>query len=200
MQLHLNLIDREEDTDTNYSEAEESQSSEQDAKEEGEIADSRQDNKNYFDTNPTPTLPPISSPTHPPSILPTPSPSLSSITSSTHKTKFLLPKRESSDSSSKSEDSYPIKHHVAKCSHCHTLPIAEMSPLAKVKVTKLKDCPMFTAGKITPLILHTWTNACKWFLKHSSKEPEDIVSFVADAMLEPCIQAWYQSSIVQVAS
>ncbi|PPQ72242.1 hypothetical protein CVT25_003766 [Psilocybe cyanescens] len=69
----------------------------------------------------------------------------------------------------------------------------EMSPLAEVKVSKLKDCPMLTAGKVTPLILHTWTNACKHFLKHSGKEPEEIVSFVADAMLEPRLQAWYQS-------
>ena len=29
-------------------------------------------------------------------------------------------------------------------------------PLAEVKVSKLKDCPMLTAGKITPQVLQNW--------------------------------------------
>ncbi|KAF9539664.1 hypothetical protein CPC08DRAFT_824534 [Agrocybe pediades] len=65
---------------------------------------------------------------------------------------------------------------------------------ATIVVTKLKDCPMLTAGTITPLILQEWTHACRRFKKHSGKKAEEIVSFVADAMLEPRLQAWYQGS------
>ncbi|KAF9550319.1 hypothetical protein CPC08DRAFT_768931 [Agrocybe pediades] len=39
-----------------------------------------------------------------------------------------------------------------------------------------------------------WTHACRRFKKHSGKKAEEIVSFVADAMLEPRLQAWYQGS------
>uniref|UniRef100_A0A8H8CNN1 Uncharacterized protein n=1 Tax=Psilocybe cubensis TaxID=181762 RepID=A0A8H8CNN1_PSICU len=108
--------------------------------------------------------------------------------------KFLLPKRETDSSSSESDSlATTINHNNKRHRHRHFLPSSEMSALAEVKVTKLKDCPMLTAGKITPMVLHTWTNACRRFMKHSGKEPEEIVSFIADAMLEPRLQAWYQS-------
>ncbi|PPQ80491.1 hypothetical protein CVT25_001758, partial [Psilocybe cyanescens] len=156
----------------------------------------------WFDSAPSsPGIPPTSSPTHPPSVLPTPSPSIPSnvsacisISPTPRQNRFLLPKRDITDSSSESDVSISNHHFQIRRRHQrHALPHSEMSSLAEVKVSKLKDCPMLTAGKITPLILHTWTNACKRFLKHSGKEPDEIVSFVADAMLEPRLQAWYQS-------
>ena len=58
-------------------------------------------------------------------------------------------------------------------------------PLAEVQTAKMKDCPVLTAGKITPLVLQSWSLACKRYMKHAGKKPEEIVSFVAEAMLEP---------------
>ncbi|KIJ42073.1 hypothetical protein M422DRAFT_137875, partial [Sphaerobolus stellatus SS14] len=37
-----------------------------------------------------------------------------------------------------------------------------------------------------------WSQACNHFMKLGSKEPKEIVSYVADVMLEPCLMAWYQ--------
>ena len=34
-------------------------------------------------------------------------------------------------------------------------------PLAEVQTAKMKDCPVLTAGRITPLILQSWALACK---------------------------------------
>ena len=56
-------------------------------------------------------------------------------------------------------------------------------PLAKVKVTKMKDCPMLTAGKVTPLIMQSWTLTCKCYKKHGGKTDSEIVSYVAEGMV-----------------
>ena len=71
-------------------------------------------------------------------------------------------------------------------------------PLAEVQTAKMKDCPVLTAGRITPLILQSWALACKRYMKHADKKPEEIVSFVAEAMLEPRLVAWYQAGQVRI--
>lgn len=58
-------------------------------------------------------------------------------------------------------------------------------PLAEVQTAKMKDCPVLTAGRITPLVLQSWSLACRRYMKHADKKPKEIVSFVAEAMLEP---------------
>ncbi|KAF8233159.1 hypothetical protein L208DRAFT_1558238 [Tricholoma matsutake] len=57
----------------------------------------------------------------------------------------------------------------------------------------MKDCPMLTAGKITPLIMQFWTLACKWYMKHASNTPAEIVSFLAEGMFKPQLIGWYQA-------
>lgn len=57
----------------------------------------------------------------------------------------------------------------------------------------MKDCPVLTAGRITPLTLQAWALACKRYQKHAGKTPAEIVSFVAEAMMEPRLVAWYQA-------
>ena len=74
----------------------------------------------------------------------------------------------------------------------------EKQPLAEVQTAKMKDCPILTAGRITPLVLQTWTLACKRYMKHADKKPEEIVSFVAEAMLEPRLIAWYQAGQARI--
>ncbi|KAF8998775.1 hypothetical protein BDQ17DRAFT_775043 [Cyathus striatus] len=65
-------------------------------------------------------------------------------------------------------------------------------PLAEVRTTnKVKDCPILTAGHIDPHVFYAWGNACHRFAKHSEKKPTEVVTFVADAMLEPRLVAWY---------
>ena len=77
-----------------------------------------------------------------------------------------------------------------------------MSPttqlLAEVKVTKMKDCLMLTAGKVTPLIMQSWTLACKCHKKHGGKTDSEIVSYVAEGMFELCLVAWYQADQSQI--
>jgi RNase H-like domain found in reverse transcriptase/Reverse transcriptase (RNA-dependent DNA polymerase)/Integrase zinc binding domain len=70
---------------------------------------------------------------------------------------------------------------------------AVTQPLAEVKVTKMKECPMLTAGRITPLIMQSWTLACKRYKKHGGKTDTEIVSYVAEGMFEPRLVAWYQA-------
>ena len=69
----------------------------------------------------------------------------------------------------------------------------DKQPLAEVQTTKMKDCPILTAGRITPLVLQSRSLACKRYMKHAEKKPEEIVSFVAKAMQEPHLIAWYQA-------
>ncbi|RDB31066.1 hypothetical protein Hypma_000019 [Hypsizygus marmoreus] len=73
-------------------------------------------------------------------------------------------------------------------------------PLAEVRTSKMKDCPILTAGRITPLVLQSWSLACKRYMKHAEKKPEEIVSFVAEAMMEPWLVAWYQAGHTRIDS
>jgi hypothetical protein len=75
---------------------------------------------------------------------------------------------------------------------------SDKQPLAEVQTAKMKDCPILTAGKITPLVLQSWSLACKHYMKHADKKPEEIVSFVAEAMLEPRLVAWYQAGQARI--
>jgi hypothetical protein len=70
--------------------------------------------------------------------------------------------------------------------------------LAEVKVTKLKECPTLTAGRYTPLVYQSWSNACHRYMKFGEKKPDEIVSYVADAMLEPRLMAWYQGDQARI--
>jgi hypothetical protein len=74
----------------------------------------------------------------------------------------------------------------------------DKQPLAEVQTAKMKDCPILTAGKITPLVLQSWSLACKRYMKHAEKKPEEIVSFVAEAMQEPRLIAWYQAGQARI--
>jgi hypothetical protein len=65
--------------------------------------------------------------------------------------------------------------------------------MAEVKVTKTKECPMLTAGTITPLIMQSWTLACKHYMKHGGRTATDIVSYIAEGMFEPRLVVWYQA-------
>jgi hypothetical protein len=73
-------------------------------------------------------------------------------------------------------------------------------PLAEVKVTKMKECPMLTTGAITPLIMQLWTLACKHYKKHGGKTDAEIVSYVAEGMFEPRLVAWYQADQTRIDS
>ncbi|KAF8977605.1 hypothetical protein BDQ17DRAFT_1426578 [Cyathus striatus] len=55
------------------------------------------------------------------------------------------------------------------------------------------EYPTLTARHITPLLFYNWGIACCCFTKHSEKKPTEIISFVADSMLEPHLVAWYNS-------
>jgi hypothetical protein len=70
--------------------------------------------------------------------------------------------------------------------------------MAKVKVTKMKECPMLTAGMITPLIMQSWTLACKRYMKHGGHMASDIVSYIAKGMFKPRLVAWYQADQIQI--
>ena len=70
--------------------------------------------------------------------------------------------------------------------------------LAEVQTSKMKDCPVLTAGKITPLTLQSWSLACKRYMKHADKKADEIVSFVAEAMQEPRLIAWYQAGQTRI--
>ena len=74
----------------------------------------------------------------------------------------------------------------------------DKQPLAVVQTAKMKDCPVLTAGRITPLVLQSWSLACKQYMKHAEKDPTKIVSFVAEAMLEPRLIAWYQAGQARI--
>ena len=71
-------------------------------------------------------------------------------------------------------------------------------PLTEVKITKMKDCLMLTAGKVTPLIIQSWTLVWKCYKKHGGKTDTEIVSYVAEGMFEPCLVAWYQADQSQI--
>ena len=52
---------------------------------------------------------------------------------------------------------------------------------------------MLTAGKITPLILQSWTLVCKHYMKHGGRTATNIVSYVAEGMFELPLMEWYQA-------
>jgi hypothetical protein len=62
-------------------------------------------------------------------------------------------------------------------------------PLAEVKVSKLKECFMLTTGQYTPLVHQDWSTACHCYMKFAEKKPDEIMSYITDAMLEPCLMA-----------
>ncbi|KAG5348996.1 hypothetical protein C0989_006660 [Termitomyces sp. Mn162] len=74
------------------------------------------------------------------------------------------------------------------------MPLADNHLLAEVKVSKLKDCPMLTPGRLDVKKFQEWSNACHQYLKHSEKKPEEIVKFIANGMLEPCFVKWYHAN------
>ena len=103
--------------------------------------------------------------------------------------------KESEPSDTDSSTGSPIVTlpYYTKLEHSIRMDNTDKQTLAEVQTTKMKDCPILTARKITPLILQSWSLACKRYMKHAEKEPEEIVSYVAEAMLEPRLVAWYQA-------
>ena len=73
-----------------------------------------------------------------------------------------------------------------------------METMAKVKFTKMKECPMLTTGKITLISHQAWSFACKCYLKHGGKTAAEVISFVAEGMMELCLIQWYQASQVRI--
>ncbi|KAH0584863.1 hypothetical protein H2248_008141 [Termitomyces sp. 'cryptogamus'] len=67
-------------------------------------------------------------------------------------------------------------------------------PLAEVKITKLKECPMLTEGRMDDYLFQQWSIACHQYQKHSGKKPMEVVAYVADGMLEPQFIAWYHTN------
>jgi len=57
---------------------------------------------------------------------------------------------------------------------------------------------MLTTGRITPLIIQQWGSACTRFQKMSGTADDKVVSFVADAMMEPRLVSWYTSDRVRI--
>ncbi|KAG5349113.1 hypothetical protein C0989_005826, partial [Termitomyces sp. Mn162] len=78
------------------------------------------------------------------------------------------------------------------------MPLTNNRPLAEVKVSKLKDCPMLTLGQLDVKKFQEWSNACHQYLKHSEKKPEEIVRFIADGMLEPRFVKWYHANQTRI--
>jgi hypothetical protein len=50
---------------------------------------------------------------------------------------------------------------------------------------------MLTAGKITPLILQSWTLACKRYMKHGGRS-------ATEGMFEPRLMVWYQADQTRI--
>ncbi|KAG6860062.1 hypothetical protein C0995_016341, partial [Termitomyces sp. Mi166 len=67
-------------------------------------------------------------------------------------------------------------------------------PLAEVRITKLKECPMLMEGHMDDYLFQQWSIACHQYQKHSGKKPTEIVTYVADGMLEPYFVAWYHTN------
>ncbi|KAG6875542.1 hypothetical protein C0993_008672 [Termitomyces sp. T159_Od127] len=76
----------------------------------------------------------------------------------------------------------------------------DQRPLTEVRVTKLKECPMLTKGRMDNHIFQQWTIACQQFQKHLGKKNSEIVSFVADDMLEPQFVTWYHANQSRINS
>ncbi|KAG6901290.1 hypothetical protein C0995_014034 [Termitomyces sp. Mi166 len=76
----------------------------------------------------------------------------------------------------------------------------DQRPLAKVRVTKLKECPMLTEGCMDDHVFQQWTIMCQQFQKHLGKKDSEIVSFVVDGMLEPQFITWYHANQSRIDS
>ncbi|KAG6871239.1 hypothetical protein C0995_006961, partial [Termitomyces sp. Mi166 len=72
------------------------------------------------------------------------------------------------------------EHHNMSSTLPFHVDMNKQHPLAEVKVTKLKDCPMLTGGYMDNNLFQQWSIACHQYKKHSRKKPEEIVAFVAD--------------------
>ena len=57
---------------------------------------------------------------------------------------------------------------------------------------------MLTAGQITPLIMQSWTLACKHYKKHGGKMDAEIVSYIAEGMFKPHLIACYQADQARI--
>ncbi|KIJ30458.1 hypothetical protein M422DRAFT_107295, partial [Sphaerobolus stellatus SS14] len=57
---------------------------------------------------------------------------------------------------------------------------------------------ILTTGCIDPLVLQNWTLACKQYMKHAEKKASEIVSFVADGMMEPRLITWYNTDQTRI--
>ena len=57
---------------------------------------------------------------------------------------------------------------------------------------------MLTAGKITPLIMQSWTLTCKRYKKHGRKMDVEIISYIVEGMFEPRLMAWYQADQTRI--
>jgi hypothetical protein len=103
-----------------------------------------------------------------------------------------LPSQFTDTDSSTDESITTTKHY---CSHRAAIPAmsAAAQPLTEVKVTKMKECLMLTAGWITLLIMQSWTLACKCYKKHGGKTDTKMVSYITEGMFKLCLVAWYQA-------
>ncbi|KAG6905107.1 hypothetical protein DXG01_004831 [Tephrocybe rancida] len=50
-----------------------------------------------------------------------------------------------------------------------------LPPPMQVISAKMEDCPILTEGRVTPLILQSWSLACKRYQKHAEKKPEEVI-------------------------
>ena len=109
-----------------------------------------------------------------------------------------------SDSSELFEFQYPyalppILSPFEYVNHHHNNPMPPiLETMAEVKFMKMKECPMLTAGKIMPLSHQAWSLVCKCYLKHGGKTAAEVVSFVAEGMMEPWLIQWYQADKVWI--
>ncbi|GLB33350.1 hypothetical protein LshimejAT787_0102340 [Lyophyllum shimeji] len=108
----------------------------------------------------------------------------------------LLSDSETDPDSSDSSDTPPIRQLLSLAKP--SMDSLASQPFASVQVTKLKECPTLTAGRLDPLVLQSWSLACKRYQKHAAKTDAEIVSFVADAMLEPRLISWYQAGQARI--
>ncbi|KAG6876793.1 hypothetical protein C0992_011716 [Termitomyces sp. T32_za158] len=67
-------------------------------------------------------------------------------------------------------------------------------PLVEVRITKLKECPMLTEGRMDNYLFQQWSIACRRYQKHSGKKPAEIIAYVADGMLKLRFVAWYHTN------
>ncbi|KAG5350043.1 hypothetical protein C0989_000491 [Termitomyces sp. Mn162] len=57
-------------------------------------------------------------------------------------------------------------------------------PLAEVKITNLKECPMLTKSHMENYLFQQWSIVCHQYQKHSGKKPMEVVAYIADGMID----------------